>query len=721
MIFIITLFFILQTYSFTPQNYFTNPSFEEQDGTNENKAKGWTNYGSGCKRVRGGRTGQWCGYCKDSGTGDASIIQKVPQGTIAGGLKYNISAWVKMKNIQNGDWMFAVEGCGYSCGVYPTHKNNAACKDGTCDDDWYLISSGQSAMVFNDCNYQATLYIREKGTGEFWVDDVSFVPIVENYLYSAEVVSWRQEVFEREVEVRIATNLLYTAFQDGKYSMYRMDVFDESEKLVQTSRQFNVWYHYEQIVVSMQLKPKDLKPGYYKVRVAFYNTVTENLETVETSFRKLEKERTVQDYKIFVDVDNRCFVNGELFFPLGAYVNEYNDYNIGNFTDSPFNLMVSNAQANKYWLDRIYEKSNGKVRVINGFGASTQQKSVDKSIEYTKQKIAEWKDSPGLFGYYIADEPGLYRLEQMKATTKTVRENDISHITWSAVNQRFQLGKLKEGFDTVGIDCYPVQTFDDLQAIWVMTKQGRQRMGNTRAMWNIPQIFDWTVYNASYKLDWSKEKPPTEDQLVNMVYQWIAAGGMGIMYYDYSEVVIMHYKNNYYTEWEKIKKVTDELKRKYAPIILSNIPINPGYNLPVAKGLDYTNYVATRQFRFEGVDYFLIVNVRNVNNYVYSFTKPEGASMAIMHGKSKVTFNGTKVTCTMPGMDVLWMKGTGDNWKPDESEYSKPNLKSKFNSQTAITNEHLGQFPDLPGTNKKSSGMKLHIIVALVCVMIFFI
>ena len=41
MIFIITLFLIIQINAYSPPNYFTNPSFEEQDGNNENKAKGW--------------------------------------------------------------------------------------------------------------------------------------------------------------------------------------------------------------------------------------------------------------------------------------------------------------------------------------------------------------------------------------------------------------------------------------------------------------------------------------------------------------------------------------------------------------------------------------------------------------------------------------------------------------------------------------------------------
>ena len=48
---------------------------------------------------------------------------------------------------------------------------------------------------------------------------------------------------------------------------------------------------HEQIVVSMQLNPKTLQAGYYYCRVAFYNTLTENVEIVTTKFRKLSEKR----------------------------------------------------------------------------------------------------------------------------------------------------------------------------------------------------------------------------------------------------------------------------------------------------------------------------------------------------------------------------------------------------------------------------------------------
>ena len=681
MIIIFIFLIILQVYSFTPKNYFTNPSFEEGVKGDDTKAVGWSTYGKGCKREKGGRTGNWSVHCVDVG-GDCSYLQRVPVGTIQPGLNYNVSAWIKIKNANVTDsnyWMLSVEGCSYSCGVYLRSKNIEECKDGNCYDKWYFISSGRSQMTFKDCQYQATMSLRKDVVGEFWVDDLSFEIVIEDYLYGVDVVSWRQEVFEDEVEVRIATAFHWTVFEKGENCFFTLLIINEKGETVQKSTEFKTWFNFQQVVVSMKLLPKTLTPGMYTARVQFYNNITDRVEVVETVFKKTEKKK---EYNIFVDVDNRCFVNGKLFFPIGAYVNTWNDMTADNFTDTSFNLLVSNAVANKERLDRIYERTKGQIRVLNGFESSCRQETVEAAVAYAEERVKQYKESPGLFGYYIADEPGLNWVEKMKAVNWKVRELDQHHITWAAVNDRTNMHRYKEGFDTVGIPCYPLQNVDDLHAIWVMTKQGRQRIGNARAMWNIPQIFDWTVYNKSFpKIDVTKEKPPTENQLRNMVYQWIASGGNGIIFYDFSELVVMHYKNDFFKEWAKVKKVAQELKDKYSAIIMSNIPVNPKYNLPIARGLDYSDYVTWRTFRYNFKDYILIVNPRNVNNYIYTFTKPSTATLKKMSGNSIIEINGDTVTCKMPGMDVLWFEGTDTQWNPDESGYSKPNLKSKFNTE----------------------------------------
>jgi hypothetical protein len=208
-------------------------------------------------------------------------------------------------------------------------------------------------------------------------------------------------------------------------------------------------------------------------------------------------------------------------------------------------------------------------------------------------------------------------------------------------------------FDVVGIDCYPVQHYDDLHAIWVMARQSRMRMINNRAMWNIPQIFDWTVY------DRENESPPTEKQLRQMTYQWIVGGAMGIIYYDFTEMRVMDYKNPFDQEWEKVKRVATELKEKYVDIILSDEPVNDEYVIPKFDSIGGANYFGRRLWKYKGDDYLLIVNVRNVK-YNITFKKPNDTDLVMIMGESKMTVDTTThiVKLEMPEADVVWLKGT---------------------------------------------------------------
>ena len=137
-----------------------------------------------------------------------------------------------------------------------------------------------------------------------------------------------------------------------------------------------------------------------------------------------------------------------------------------------------------------------KIRVINSIVGVSQiwrkltaedKATIKSQVLYN---INQMKDSPGFFAYYIADEPAVQLIPFLREVTLTIREFDKDHVAWPAINNRLALRQYKEMFDVVGIDCYPLQNYDDLHAIWVMATQSRLRVINNRAMWDIPQIFD---------------------------------------------------------------------------------------------------------------------------------------------------------------------------------------------------------------------------------------
>ena len=87
--------------------------------------------------------------------------------------------------------------------------------------------------------------------------------------------------------------------------------------------------------------------------------------------------------------------------------------------------------------------------------------------------------------------------------------------------------------------CYPLQYYEPLEDIYIVTMQGRKLMINNRAQWDIPQIFDWERIDPKM----TNEFPPSESQLKQMVHQFIAGGATGLIFFDYSDMKAMDYKN----------------------------------------------------------------------------------------------------------------------------------------------------------------------------------
>lgn len=633
-------------------NVIDNPSFEEID-TN-GFAKSWAKQGNCSVTTSTARTGKYSMHCTGGGSG-IYLYKSLP----IKGIKYILKGYIKVKNISGGSVLFCSESSNYIYGCYSYSDNIAACKGGTCVDQWYEIGC-TSLMNFGNATFYVTLAQLRPGTstGEFWMDDISLEPVFTPVLLAVEVVTWRQEVFKDEVEVLVDLDIIDSIFENGMYLTITVEIIDEQTKEVKmVLREYTFRNVEDNRVAVFKWDPSSLpKDKFYIVQARTVNSLFDNkTETAYTTVKKLASKR---NYKFYVDKNLIAWDNGKKFFPLGLYVQYVNDTDLELFRNSPFNL-IKLPGVNAAAINRVYNKTNGQVRVINNIvGVNTEiANPSDKDKEMIRANITKninaWKDLPGFFGYYIADEPGVYRIKSLREVTLTIRELDPDHVTWPAINNRLELRKYKEMFDVVGIDCYPVQHYDDLHAIWVMARQSRSRMINNRAMWNIPQIFDWTVY------DRKNESPPTEKQLRQMTYQWIVGGAMGIIYYDFTEMRVMDYKNPFDQEWEKVKRVATELKEKYVDIILSDEPVNDEYVIPKFDSIGGANYFGRRLWKYKGDDYLLIVNVRNVK-YNITFKKPNDTDLVMIMGESNMTINTTThiVKLEMPEADVVWLKGT---------------------------------------------------------------
>jgi len=425
----------------------------------------------------------------------------------------------------------------------------------------------------------------------------------------------------------------------------------------------------ENFVASFIFDPTSLDPGFYTLNVTVVNNLFGGLtKTVSTNMHKLAEKRT---YKMYVDKDLRLIDNGKPFFPLGLYVETLTDDVLDLLTDSPFNLMIYWAQW-KSDLDHIYNRTMGKIRVINQpiqhmATDSTNATIVAESVQNVVNFVNSVKDSPGLFGYYLYDEPPSDQtfIDNLRAETLGIREVDYDHVVFPVINNRLQMHRYKEMFDCTGVDIYPMQHYDVLEAVYEVAYQARALVMNNRAFWNVPQIFDWNCFDSTDTSDSS----PTEQQLRQMTYQMIVGGANGIIYYEYDCLVQMNYKTPFDQEWAKVKRVASELLETYSPIILSNETVHPNYTFPDqwADEVNEGRNCGVRFWRYQGDDYILAVNPWENDQKTCQFGKPTTATeVHMMTGAASMTLANDSITLDMPAMDVVWLKvGPDDSTSGD--------------------------------------------------------
>jgi len=643
------------------KNYLSNPGFE-------NNLAGWTVEVGACKVVTDEHhTGNKSLYCNDSSTSKRSFVYQLSV-PIVRGLYYNISGWFKLKNVTGGRLLLCIESKDYLQGAYLYSDSVPACKGGTCLDKWYFMSKKSEMILGNSSRYTMSILLHAAGgTGEFWVDDLSLSPVRTNILGFIETTAWRQEAFEDPIEIYVNMLINNTAWHYGQYFTLKVDIVDGDKKVVDTINDFELGYREDNRIATFKYDPSSLKPGFYTVRATCVNELFDNYtETIETNLRKLEKKR---DRTFYVDQKTLvAYDNGKPFFPIGVYLDmdqfDLDEY-VDLLTDSPFNTIIA-GPFGKDRLDHVYERSKGRIRVIDILtpfpGCNSNVSAVYERIVKT---VKSWRESKGLLGYYIVDEPSVCHVPVLRNITLTVRDLDPNHVTYAAVAGNGEIDhRIKEGLDVFGKDCYPLQHYDDLHAIYIVAMRSRARTCNARIRWDIPQIFDWSFENRS------NESPPNEQQLRQMVYQWIAGGGNGIIFFDLTLVKKMSYKNPWDKEWAKIKNVVTELNDQYVPIITSGYLGSPRFALPPLDNINGRDYVGRRTFYYNGYSYILIVNIR-AQAFTYSFYKPsdvkaEDIQIIMQQSATKMTIVDDKITLSMPSTEVVWLRIYDPKWLPDE-------------------------------------------------------
>jgi len=161
----------------------------------------------------------------------------------------------------------------------------------------------------------------------------------------------------------------------------------------------------------------------------------------------------------------------------------------------------------------------------------------DEEAEALRQRVRALKDHPGVFAWYMADEPELRpalpdRCRQMR---EVLAAEDPFHPTIMLNDTIAGIYKYVDGGDILMPDPYPCFIKGGLAARPMeKTSEFMKACGDAsrgrRAIWVTPQAFNYGDYGRQ------NQRGPTLTELRNQLYQVVIYGAKGFLWYTYGQI-----------------------------------------------------------------------------------------------------------------------------------------------------------------------------------------
>jgi hypothetical protein len=550
-------------------NLVSNPGFELKN--DKGQAVSWRlpapEYGLSGDSAR---SGDACLTCTNTNSHKyilaSAPIQLVP------GRCYEVEAWVRTKGLKGGEGGGATicmewnDGKGgFLGGVYPhgitgTHA------------DWQKVNAISAAIPSNAARFNVTCYLRRGATGTAWWDDISVREFRPPLISVMTTDCYRNQSTGGVIKVSAGLALTAHGLTTDDVTI---DVSAKDGSGAQSASGSVVSVTPDVVSARMDVSP--LKPGRYQVLCSARNKAG---ATIACCTNSLEKLSAFPERKAYVDSFGRLILDGKPFFPLGTYWGAVLAADLAIYSKSPFNCIMPYADIRRAGVDLAW--SNG-VRVIYSVkdfypGHSGLKTSAEARKRIT-ERINELKDHPGIIAWYINDELPITMVDELSAHRDWIEELDPGRPAWSVLYQVDQMRLYLPTFDIAGADPYPIPGKPVSMALdW--TLKTRAATFGSRAVWMVPQIFNW----GSYKEGKEKEKgrAPTLAEMRCMAWSCIAAGANGLIFYSWFDLLRMDktredggraaVRDPFDERWKDVCTMAGEIRDRI-PILLSVDPV----------------------------------------------------------------------------------------------------------------------------------------------------
>jgi len=598
-------------------NLLANPGFEETDAAG--KLVGWAGPAGYelCKDVR--RSGAHALRYENRDPKQYHLY-KMPL-TLDRGRRYEIEGWVRTEKVEGHDSGAAIciefygkddkflGGC-YPRGAKGTHA------------DWQRVHGMSKRVPDEAARCHLLCYLRRGMTGKAWWDDLS-VRVYQGPIVTAITTDcYRGETTGGLITVRFAVELIdYGLTPDAVVTA--IAVKDGEGKEVLT-----VPADLEENVACGRFDSLRLKAGTYTVEGTVSTKEGKVLGRKTCSLTRFDEPPA---RKAYIDRHRRLILDDEPFFPLGLYLGRLKEKDLDIIAKSPFNCLMPYGSPNREELDNAHARGIRVIYSVKDYYAGTKYcpkriKTEADERPAIEEKVNAVKDHPAVMAWYINDELPLSMIDRLDAHRDWLAELDPQRPTWVVLYQVDQVRDYLGSFDVIGTDPYPIPERPVGTAL-VYARKTVNAVFNVRAVWMVPQIFNWGGYKSHVKPGVAY-RAPTLLEMRSMAWQCIAAGANGLVFYSYSDLHKTHGNEPFEKRWADVTTMAAEIKR-FMPILLSPVAAAP------PAWSDAPETVAWRLYEKDGKTYLLAVNSGDEPaSAVLRFAKSWAGSERLMGGKN---------------------------------------------------------------------------------------
>ena len=316
-------------------------------------------------------------------------------------------------------------------------------------------------------------------------------------------------------------------------------------------------------------------------------------------FRRVEK---LPKRRVWIDGHGRTIVDGKPFFPFGMFTG--NVHRRAEYVKGPFNTVLSYVPLSAVEMDYFHTNGLKVIYSVKDVYAAMAERAPScvtcaaAEDAYVQAKVDAFRTHPALLAWYVNDERVLELYKPLLARQRLLERLDPDHPTYAVLYQLDLLRTMSPTYDIIGTDPYPVPKYP-LSRVTETTRKTRDSLFGMRTMWQVPQAFDWGVYNAS-----GPSRMPTVAEMKSMFWQFIAAGANGLILYSYSAIQYGKRKDgvplDFSSQWAAICEAGEEIKRFIH--VLESEPGGAVTGVPDAWGV--------RTLRKDGATWLLLVNAQ---------------------------------------------------------------------------------------------------------------